>query len=202
MHLSTQDIATLDEFVREWLLLRGFTRSLSHFDDEHLDDCTFGLNSIKVAEHLILLASTAPFSKLASFWKGLDSLLSPVCCSTAEKIYASLVKLHLSCLLQSSSFDLIVRFFKENPGFSNDPTYVPFLTAAFSPSVPSTLLHWSSTRTTDLLKLSIANFFSILFSSARLPSLLVPPCTGSLFLLSMLISNFFFNFFLRYLLQL
>ncbi|KAL0207761.1 hypothetical protein P9112_012389 [Eukaryota sp. TZLM1-RC] len=175
MVLSAKNVATLDSFVRDWLLLRGFKSTLASMEEESSNDPTFGLNPSLVASHLLDLASSTSTNDLLTYWSQLNSIFSqvPTTSVASETLHISVIRVHLAHCFKLKRNDLVLSFFKSHPSLASDHRICHFFTASLSPDVSDeSIIHWQAQRTKDLLSLSISNFLSTLFQSLDLPPLL------------------------------
>ncbi|KAL0213599.1 hypothetical protein RCL1_007225 [Eukaryota sp. TZLM3-RCL] len=186
MKLDPSDVKTVDIFVKEWLSMRGFTKTLIEFNSESTSDSTSSFNPLVIAETLITSACNASHSQFFSLWLSFEPLISsvPDASESANHLKSCLYKLYLSHCLKLKKFDLVLLFFQHNSKFSSFPAFSPFLQSAFS--APDDLsdphvLHFLSSRTVDMLKLTTFNFFAMLFDSLKAPALLKLASQSSLY---------------------
>lgn len=119
----------VDELLREYLVFRGFTKTLQQFNLECKNDRMKGFQASAIIEELFEKINTFQLNGLLELWSYLDSAffskLDNSYRHTVKKLENSLKKYYLVNASQNSSKDKILHFFEICSGQINtDPEWV------------------------------------------------------------------------------
>ncbi|KAG8638363.1 WD repeat-containing protein 91 isoform X3 [Manihot esculenta] len=170
-----------EELVREFLVFRGFTNTLQVFEMELSTDIGKGFQVDKILD-LIFSIYIPKFQAeklvgLLSFFKQCFSLVSEAALfSTLSKLEVSILRYYIVCAVQSGRKDKVVEFFGMNGNdlLQRGGDWTPWFAIPYlkNPSLDPQFRIYFSKEWYEALRLSVRNFFSVIFSGTRIPALL------------------------------
>lgn len=169
-----------EELVREFLVFRGFTRTLQDFETELSTDVGKGFQVEKILD-LIFTIYIPKFQAeklvgLLNFFKQCFSSSDTVLATTLSKLEVSIFHCYIVHAVRSGKMDRVVKFFEMtgNELIQKGNDWTPWFAIPYlkNPSTDSRFRIYFSKDWFDALHLSVRNFLSMIFNGSRIPALL------------------------------
>ncbi|XP_055369590.1 WD repeat-containing protein 91 isoform X2 [Betta splendens] len=168
-----------DEHVREYLIYRGFTSTLKHFDSEIKADKEKGFRVDKIIDQLQQFVLTFDLFGLKEYWLYLDRRLfcrlEDVYRPTVNKLRTSLYRYYVINTIQKGNVERTQEFFHkqalelQGQVEWRDWFVLPFIS---NPEQNATFSPYFSRQWADTFLVSLHNFLSVLFQCMPQPVLL------------------------------
>ncbi|XP_021909302.1 WD repeat-containing protein 91 homolog isoform X2 [Carica papaya] len=170
-----------EELVREFMIFRGFTNTLQAFEAELCTDVGKGFQVDKLLD-LIFSVYIPKFQAeklvglLSFFKKCLSSSSETTFVATLAKLEVSILRYYIVYATQSGRKDKVVEFFGMNGNdlLQSGKDWTPWFAIPYlkNPSLDSQFRIYFTKEWYEALRLSVMNFFSVIFNNTRIPALL------------------------------
>ncbi|XP_065828385.1 WD repeat-containing protein 91-like isoform X2 [Oscarella lobularis] len=171
--------SAIDDYIREYLLFRGFTSTLKAFEAEVKSDKDKSFKVDRVIQQLFSHVTNHDLLSLRDFWQHLHrrffSRLNQSLSNAVHTLETCLYRLYLVHNLQNGRVEKVTEFFeKMSPDLQNQPEWKDWFILPYIKNAEQHPIFeaYFTKSWCDTFTVSLYNFLSVIFQHMPLPALL------------------------------